>query len=167
MPEEDYLELQASESEDIYDSGGETDFGQKTASSLREKGKKIIKDWVDKLKPEKMNTSSISPSEDSYFMGDDESSLRSETLFEEVEDGENIEDMKNKRFLKDLCQDKTFMRGGRPEIQLMMAGEEHSNIPNLSDEVEKDGNEGSKPTSQFLIPELIQMEGEELQFFVA
>ena len=53
MPEEDYLELQASESEDIYDSGGETDFGQKTASSLREKGKKIIKDWVDKLKPRK------------------------------------------------------------------------------------------------------------------
>ena len=47
MPEEDYLELQASESEDIYDSGGETDFGRKTASSLREKGKKIIKDWVD------------------------------------------------------------------------------------------------------------------------
>ena len=100
------MELQSEFSEDIYDSGGEqSDCDRKPTSSFKEKGKKIIRDWVDKLKPDKINSSSISPSYDSDYLEDDRSSSRSENSFEGMEEEENIETIRSKIFLNDLCMD--------------------------------------------------------------
>ena len=160
MYEEDYLEVQGSESEEIYDSGGENDPGQKTASSLAEKGREVIKKWVEKLKPEKSNTSSLFPSDDSYYMEDEDFSSKSETFYEEEGDGERMEKTKTKKFLEEFCQDKMLMRTERPELQIRMAGEEHDNIPNLPDEVDGNGSSKLSGTSQFPIQEWLEIEGE-------
>ena len=154
MDEEEYLEIQEDDSED------EDNPDQKQASSFAEKGREVMKKWMGKLKPETSNVPSIINSDDSYLMTEEDFSLQSGTFYEEEE--EEMEEVQTKEILDRLCRDKTFMMTEKPVLQVrMVAGEEHSNIPNVIDELEE--NESVRPrkaTSHFPIPEWVEIKGE-------
>ena len=126
-------------------------------SSFAKTGKEIMNKWIDKMKPTVSTVSSINNSEDCYINEDKNFSLRSDTLYEGAE--ENMEIIKTREILDKICRDKIFMLGEKPELQVMVATvEEHSNIPNVRDEVEGNENAGSrKGTSIFPIPEQVKI----------
>ena len=130
-------------------------------SSFAKTGKQIMNKWIDKMKPNESAVSFRYNSEDCYINEDEDFSLRSDTIYEGIE--ENKEIIKTREILDNLCRDKMYMLGEKPELQVMVATmEEHNNIPNVRDEVvEGNENAGSrKGSSIFPIPEQVKVNEE-------
>ena len=129
--------------------------------SFAKTGRQIMNKWIDKMKPNESAVSSTYNSEDCYINEDENFSMRSDTIYEGVE--ENMEIIKTREILDNLCRDKMFILGEKPELQVMVATvEEHQNIPNVRDEVVSGkGNGGSREeASIFPIPEQVKINDE-------
>ena len=153
MDEEEYLQIEEDDLED------EDNPKNNQTSSFARKGKEVMEKWIGKLKPDTSNVPSIINSEDSYIFGEENYSLQSDTFYEEAE--EDMETIKTREILDRICRDKMFMLTEKTEIQVRVATVgDHSNIPNVMDEFEDNGNaRPSKNTSHFPIPEQVKMRG--------
>ena len=116
---------------------------------------------IDKLKPNESTISSVYNSEDCYLDEDDEFSLKSEATYEGIP--EKYEITQTKEILERLCKEKSFILSEKPEIQVMTVtiptNEEDQSIPNVRDEVDLTGGDGTSggETSIFPIPECLKI----------